>query len=874
MATIAPPTLDDPSPKQPRRRRRWLGRTLLAIVAVIAVLALLVVLATAWAVRRPFPQTSGTLTVPGLDAQVTVQRDAWGIPAVTASTSHDLFFAQGFVNAQDRFWEMDFRRHVTAGRLSELFGDTTLETDEFVRTMGWRRVAEAEMQLMSPETLALLQAYADGVNAYVRDRSPSQLSLEYSVLALTNRGYSVEPWTPADSLAWLKAMSFDLSGNAWAEIERVLVAAKVGARRAQQVFPEYPFDRHRAILDQGAWAGAGSAARFDQSLPAPGPTPIQATVYADTGADLREIQLGLAQVSGLLGLNGQHAGAGSNNWVVSGELTATGKPLLANDPHLAPSMPSIWTQMSLHCAPVSAQCPYDVAGYTFSGFPGVIIGHNARVAWGFTNLAPDTQDLFLEALQGDAAIVDGAPVPLQTRDEVIKVAGSEPVTITVRSTSHGPLMSDVSDDYADVGRQDVPAAGSPGAQGGYAVALQWTALTPGKTAEAVFALDSASDWDAVRVAVGLFETPSQNIVFADVDGNIGYVTGGKFPIRAGYDGLLPAPGWDSSVAWVGDVPEAAVPAVENPTDGYIVTANNQLTNPGLGYEFVVDNAFGARSQRITDRIVAATGGGTRLTTADMSDIQNDTFSEPASWAVPMAMKVQLDGPAAVARSTWTGWDFTMAADSPAAAYFGAFWTALVNGVFGDELGDQVTLDSTDRWYEAMRALDSDDPWWDDKATPEVEDRSSMLQRAMQLADADLRGRLGDDPAKWTWRTLHTLEIRNQTFGDSGIAPIEWLFNRGPYETGGSGSSPDATNWDTGEGYGITWIPSMRMVVDLSDLDASTWVNLTGASGHAFAEHYDDQAELWATGRTTPFVFSASATTAAADQTLTLTPSAG
>ncbi len=873
MATIAPPALAEPPRKPPRRRRRWLRRTLLAIVAVIAVVALLVVLATAWAVRRPFPQTSGTLTVPGLNAQVTVQRDAWGIPAVTASTSHDLFFAQGFVNAQDRFWEMDFRRHVTAGRLSELFGDTTLETDEFVRTMGWRRVAEAEVNLMSPQTLALLQAYADGVNAYVLNRSPSELSLEYSVLALTNRGYTVEPWTPADSLAWLKAMSFDLSGNAWAEIERVLVTAEVGARRAGQIFPEYPFDRHRPILDQGAWVGTGSNARFDQNLPAPGATTTQTAAYAGVEGGLRSIQSGLAQVSGLLGLSGQHAGAGSNNWVVSGELTATGKPLLANDPHLAPSMPSIWTQLSLHCAPVSAQCPYDVAGYTFSGFPGVIIGHNARVAWGFTNLAPDTQDLFLESLQADAAIVDGVAVPLQTREEVIKVAGADPVTITVRSTAHGPLMSDVSDDYAEVGQQVVPPSGSPTptAEEGYAVALQWTALTPGKTAEAVFALDGAGDSDEVRAAAGLFETPSQNIVYADVDGNIGYVTGGKFPVRAGYDGLTPAPGWDSSVGWVGDVPQAAVPAVENPSDGFIVTANNQLTNPGLGYDFVVDNAFGARSQRITDRIAAATTGGRKITAADMSDIQNDTYNEPASWVVPLAMAVRLDGSASAARSTWDGWDFTMAPDSAAAAYFGAFWTALVNGVFGDELGDEVALDSTDRWYEAMRALDADDPWWDDLATPEVEDRSAMLQRAMQLAAADLSDQLGDDPATWTWKSLHTLEIRNQTFGDSGIGPIEWLFNRGPYETGGSGSSPDATDWDTRDGYGIVWIPSMRMVVDLADLDASTWVNLTGASGHAFAEHYDDQAELWATGRTTPFVFSAPATTAAAEKTLTLTP---
>ena len=265
MTTVASAS----APGKQRGRWRWLRRTFVGLLVLILGVALLATLATAWAIRRPFPVTSGVLVVGGLEQPVTVQRDAWGIPSVYASTSHDLFFGQGYVHAQDRFWEMDFRRHVTAGRLSEMFGDTTLDTDEFVRTMGWRRIAEQEVALLSPDTRGLLQAYADGVNAYVSGRSPKDLSLEYSVLWLTNRGYTVEPWTPADSLAWLKAMSYDLSGNATTEIERVLVAAKVGAARAAQVFPGYPYDRHRPILDQGAWTGAGADAVFDQDLPSP-----------------------------------------------------------------------------------------------------------------------------------------------------------------------------------------------------------------------------------------------------------------------------------------------------------------------------------------------------------------------------------------------------------------------------------------------------------------------------------------------------------------------------------------------------------------------------------------------------------------------------
>ncbi len=874
MAAGTAPPVAEPT-ASPRRRRRWLRRILAGLVVLVLLVALLVTLATAWAIRRPMPVTSGTLAVPGLEAEVVVQRDGWGVPTVTASTSHDLFFGQGYVHAQDRFWEMDFRRHVTAGRLSELFGDTTLETDEFVRTMGWRRVAEQELALLSADSRALLQAYADGVNAYVADRSPSDLSLEYSVLALTNRGYRVEPWTPVDSLAWLKAMSYDLSGNATAEIARTQVTAAVGPARAAQIFPPYPYERHRPILDQGAWTERDGQVVFDQDLNPPRVVPLQVTSTASISA-LASLSRQYATVGRLLGLSGEHAGAGSNNWVVSGDLTATGMPVLANDPHLAPSMPSIWTQMGLHCAPVTASCPYDVAGFTFSGFPGVVIGHNTQVAWGFTNLAPDTQDLFLERVQGNDVIVDEVARPMRTRAEVIQVAGADDVTITVRETSHGPLMSDVSDDYRQTGTEAVAAGETAPGGEGYGVSIQWTALIPGRTAEAVFALDRASGWDEFVAATELFETPSQNIVYADVDGNIGYATGGKFPVRKGFDGLTPAPGWDSSIRWDGFVPTAAVPRVQNPKDGFIVTANNQLTWPGLGYPFVVDNAYGARSQRITDLVEERTAGANRLSVDDMAAIQNDSFDESAAWAVPLALQVPLDGPAAESRRWWQDWGYEMSAeDSPAAPFYAAFWRNLVLGVFGDELSDDVvTLDSTDRWYEAMRDLPPDDPWWDDTSTPEVEDRAAMMQRALVAADAELRDRLGDESGRWFWQDLHTLTITNQTFGDSGIAPIEWLFNRGPYPTGGTGTAPDATDWNITEGYEIVWIPSMRMVVDLSDLDASTWVNLTGASGHAFGEHYADQAPLWASGQTTSFPFTPAAVAASTEDTLVLDPADG
>ncbi len=359
------------------------------------------------------------------------------------------------MHAQDRFWEMDVRRHVTAGRAAEMLGEPAASTDAFLRTLGWRRVAEQELPLLSAETRAALDSYAQGVNAYLKDKSPRELSFEYVILGLTNSGYEVEPWTPADSVAWLKAMSWDLRGNMQEEIQRSLISAEVGVDRTESLYPDFPFADHEPIVTQGAVVGGA----FDQDAePVAQPTPAPPIAAMPA---LRRVLQALDAVPPMIGPSG--SGIGSNSWVVSGDRTSTGEPLLANDPHLGASLPGIWYQMGLHCAPVSAACPYDVAGYTFSGHPGVVIGHNADVAWGFTNLGPDVSDLYLEKVEGDTYRVGAEDKPLTSRREVIKVAGGEDLTITVRSTEHGPLLSDVADldeDFERYGQVGVGRAGT------------------------------------------------------------------------------------------------------------------------------------------------------------------------------------------------------------------------------------------------------------------------------------------------------------------------------------------------------------------------------------------------------------------------------
>ncbi len=515
-----------------------------------------------WTVQRSFPVTDGRVDVRGLNAPVTVYRDDAGIPQLVAETDHDLFFAQGYVHAQDRFWEMDFRRHVTAGRLAELFGESQVATDAFVRTLDWRGVAEQEYTHLDDASRALYDAYAKGVNAYLEERGGADLSLEYAVLGVQNPGYSPEPWTPVDSIAWLKAMAWDLRSNLAEEIDRALLSTMLSPDEVARLHPGYAWDSMPTIVqgppgavpaaasveplphEAGDAGEAGEAGQAGDAASGPGSGDPIPGAAASALASLASL---IDDMPELLGPEG--GDLGSNSWVVSGSLTESGMPLLANDPHLGPAMPSIWTQMGLHCAELREDCAYHVSGYTFSGLPGVVIGHNERIAWGFTNLRPDVADLFLERVDGDTYELDGRAVPLTLREETIEVAGADPVTITVRSTARGPIVTDIGSDFEAVAAGYPTASGQP--DGAYAVSLQWTALTPGTTASAIFPLNRARDWNEFRAAAALFDVPAQNMVYADVDGNIGYQAPGSIPVRLAGDGTVPDARMDERQRMVG-----------------------------------------------------------------------------------------------------------------------------------------------------------------------------------------------------------------------------------------------------------------------------------------------------------------------------------
>ncbi|WP_344151738.1 penicillin acylase family protein [Nocardioides koreensis] len=834
-------------------------------VVVGLVLVLVVALVTgAVLVRRPFPQTSGSAELAGLGADVEVVRDDHGIPQLYGDSVADLMRAQGYVHAQERFFEMDVRRHATAGRLAEMFGEKALDSDEMVRTMGWRRVAEQELALIKPETRAALEAYADGVNAYLDQHSPSQIAVEYTVLNAGGLDYRPEHWTAVDSLAWLKAMAWDLRGNMTDEIDRVLALADHSAEQVQELYPAYPYGEHAPIVGQGAVVDG----IFDQAATQGATRKPQRPAYtAGARRVLSRLQAGIERMPTLLG---RGDGIGSNSWVVDGDHSATGEPLLANDPHLDASLPGVWMQMGLHCRTVSEDCPLDVAGFTFSGVPGVIIGHNADIAWGFTNLGPDVTDLYLERVQGDRWRYDGKLRPLRTRTETIKVHGGDDVELTIRSTRHGPLLSDVSDQLTDVG-EEARVDGRPDEET-YAVALEWTALHPSATADAVLELDTATGWDSFRAAAADFAVPAQNLVYADTEGHIGYQAPGRIPIRkSGNDGLLPVAGWRPENDWTGDyVPFDGLPNVLDPEEGFIVTANQAVIGQDYPYRLTDDWDQGYRSQRIRD-LLDKEG---ELSVDEMLDLQLDDRNPMGPVLTPYLLDVDLPrGYYSDGQRLLLHWDFGQPADSAAAAYFNVVWSNLLRLTFQDELPEDQWPDGGDRWFAAVSHLLATpaDPWWDDAATDRVETRDDILAEALTTARDELTRRQDVSADEWSWGRLHRLDLHQAALGESGIGPVEWLVNRGTWQVGGGSAAVDATSWDASEGYAVTSAPSMRMVVSVGDFDKSRWINLTGVSGHPFDGHYTDQTDLWADGDTLPWPFTPSAVHDAAEDTLTLTP---
>ncbi len=830
-------------------------RIVLIIVGVLAVLALVLFVGGLTVARSPFPDTDGEKTVAsptacegegaafcvaltghGLTAPVHIYRDEHGIANIYAENTADLFFAQGYVHAQDRMWQMEFWRHIAMGRVAEIVGEPGLENDKFIRTSGWNRIAAtntAYYEQELPEAMAALEAYSAGVNAYLVENK-DDISINQRILGLVGEPWEIEPWTPIDSIGWGVVMGWDLGGNWDDELTRARLYASIGQEATDELVPGYPYDTRPVIAPTGQLVTAAAAGRAPSTAAPVDWTRVSTRLIGRPPAAL-----------------GDGPFLGSNNWVVAGKHTASGRPLLANDPHLGIQMPSIWYQVGLH-AP-----GWNVTGFSFAGIPGVIVGHNDHIAWGVTNVGPDVQDLYIEKINPDNPNqyeYMGEWRDMNLIEEVIKVNGGEPVTLTVRETQHGPIISDVLEDQPDV------------------LALRWTATTaPSRILQSALMLNQAQNVDDFREALRYWDTPSQNFVYADVEGNIAYQMPSLVPIRRNGQGMVPVPGWTDEYEWDGTIPYEKLPALLNPPSGYIVTANHAVVDQEYPYFIARDWASGDRGQRITAMIDAAIADGP-IDADDFARIHFDSYSTRAESYVPLltglaADDVEVQRALALLRD----WDYQERRDSVATSIFEMFYVHLIRNVLMDEVGEENYLDAYNTIYFHQLANDPDARWWDDVTTPTVESREDILRRSLSDGLAWLHSNIGDNMDDWTWGRLHTATFSSTPLGESGIGPIESLVNRGPFPADGGSDLVNATSWRFTEPAAITSHPSMRLIVDLSNLDASRWVIPTGQSGHPFNANYDDQIALWLNGQYLPMLSSREAIEAAAADHLVLQP---
>ncbi|WP_221739771.1 penicillin acylase family protein [Arachnia propionica] len=877
--------------------RKWLLRIGIAVIALVLIAAAgLVVIA-----RAPLPKYDGELQLAGLNGEVTIRRDELGVPHIHASTDRDLMFAQGFVHAQDRFFQMDLRRHITAGRLSELVGEGGKESDIAVRTMGFRRVAEQDWEQLSDETRGLYEAYAAGVNAHIRDKAPWQIANEYTVLGLTVPFGGIEPWTPVDSLAWLKAMSNSLSASHGTEAGNMALLKQLGSPGAvEELFPVADEAASRPIvLADGV---SNLRPRGDYPIADPLPLPEVAATEVDCPPEVAAevasgatpnsftdaVQAAQATVKKVAGSLGEGHGIGSNSFVIGGQHTASGKPILGNDPHLDIDHPSVWSQVGLHCTGDGAGCTFDVEGFSFAGMPGVLIGRNPDLAWAFTNLGGDVSDLVVERNVGENAYLrDGKCLAYTTRTETIQVAGGEPVELTVKESVHGPVISDLLN-------PDANFAGFPNLPGDFSVALQWVALIPSRTAEAIFDLNRASDAAGVAAAAAKFSDPAQNILFATTAGDIGYQAPGLHPIRPiqaeadqnhglhgadalGADGRWPRPGWDSSYDWQGFYAPEDMPAVLNPPDGIIVPANQPVTPKDSGPFLDGWYFHGYRSQAMYDELVRMAEAGPISEEQAWQVMLLDRFPGAETLGKAFTSVKLADPRLREQQEVLRGWlddGAHMAVEEPGAAIMAALFAHLADQVLGDELREYTfSSPNTLEWLVSNPGH----RLWDDQSTPGVEDADAILRRTWAAADADLTAQLGTDHSAWSWGKVHVETPTHQVLGGEGVpGPVRWYFNRGSQPVGGTGDAPNASwfNPQVKDGrvdYEVISGGSMRMTVDLADLDAAHWSTSSGVSGHPLSKHYDDQFATWAAGGRHPWPFTREAIEATTKHRLVLRP---
>jgi penicillin amidase len=799
------------------------------LFVVVAIITLAVAAFRFLVAPRAFPQVDGELELEGLDGPVDIYRDSFGIPHIYASTEHDLLMANGFVHAQDRFWQMEFQRRLSAGRLSEILGESSLDADRYFRTLGLHRAASIEAESLEDDELVGFNAYSEGVNAYLETHGGPN-GLEFTILGLQGTRFDPDTWDPFHSLVTGKAVAWFLRSNSDQELARAHVVARLGTPALDELLPAY--DSEHPIIVTSALAESTL-----ESVP----------------------EIAFSRYPWASG-----AGLGSNSAVVSGERTATGSPLLANDPHLGIQMPSIWYEVGLHCEPVSPDCGLNVVGSSVPGIPGVLIGHNDRIAWGFTFLTGDHEDHFVERLNPENPNqyeFRGEWLDMEIlREEIVVDGEDEPIIIDVRKTHHGPIINDV-----------VAGVEQEWSFGWEPLAYSWPAMEPGTIHKSLLRLNRAQNWDEFRDALQYWDVAGENAVYADVDGNIGYQATGRYPIRTRSDGTMPVPGWTGEFEWTEFIPYEELPSAFNPPEGYIATANNAVVGTDYPYLIGVDWDRGYRARRLVDLLEADDS----ISVQDLQTIQRDTNSLYTQDILHHFLSLQpSDETQRNALEILRAWDGREDRESAGAAIFETLRLHLISNMFADELGDQLLgRASGQALFVAARNLlnEPESAWFDNVKTSEIETHDQILAQTLEETVSELADSLGSNPASWRWGDLHHASFESLTLGQSGIAPIEWIFNRGPVEVDGGLETLFRSRYDVNEPFGTIALSSYLQIVDLDDMTRSLSMHTTGQSGHPFNTHYDDMIDPWRNHQYHSMLWSRDQVENGAESHLLLTP---
>src|SRR5580692_1698199 len=794
----------------PRSRRSPVARFLLwLLLAVLLVLAALVAYAY-YVAHSALPQLDGQVQIQGLSAPVTVTRDGHGVPTIEATTLEDLFFAQGYVTAQDRLWQMDVMRRYASGELSEILGEDTLRLDHEQRILGLRDAARKAMEIASPRDRSFFEAYARGVNAYIATRG-DRLPIEFRILR-----YAPKPWRAEDSVVIANQMVKDLNYHYFYDaLSREKILAKLGPELTGDLYVnrswhDRPPTVMREDLQQPDSNGGTDDDDDDDDSPDNSVTRSRTPMAAPEGLPVN----------------------GSNDWVVSGAHTVTGKPLLSDDMHLGHQMPNLWYEAHLHSGAL------DVAGVTLPGMPYVIVGHNQRIAWGFTNVGPTVTDVYIENFNDQGAYqTPSGWVQPEHRSEGIHVKGKPDVTIDVKITRHGPVITEL-----------VPGETRP-------LALRWT-LYDGLHIP-FFDVNSAQNWQDFRHAFSMLDAPGQNVVYADVDGNIGYQTTGKVPIRAAGDGSLPVSGADNAHEWTSYIPFEKLPSIYNPPSGIIGTANGRITPDN--YPNSVSMEWEAPWR--TERIYRVLESGRQFSMADMLALQNDVHSEAEQFAAERFVYAvdHATKPSARAKQAadlMRSWDGRMLASSAAPTIAENSILELRRLLLEPKLGsapaDSKPAGTGLNWKTyswEMRSV-----WlenillhrpkrWLPEAFPNYDE---LLTAAV---DAAVNGpTVPKDLASWRWGAFNAIEIQHPILGK--IPLIKRWSGPGVQEQSGSGYTVKAVTRHHG--------PSERFTANLADLDQSTLNTVTGQGGNFLSPYYMDQWKAWYEGSTFTLPFTAKA----------------